>query len=227
MKRMEVLDVWRSLSFAAMIVHHLCYDLEHFGVLAAGTMASLPLRALSWVCGGSFILLSGACARFSRSGVRRGFVVLCVGALVAAVTAMVQLPVRFGILQMLGVSMIAYALLRHRLERVLGWPFALVCVVLFALSEWVTSSVWVDINFLYPFGFRTREFYSSDYYPLLPWGFLFLIGACFGKYIEKHADHPLLQRSFSAALTFVGRHSLLIYVLHQPLLYGACFLLFG
>ena len=227
MKRMEVLDVWRSLSIAAMIVHHVLYDLEHFGVLADGTMQTLPVRALSWICGGSFILLSGACARLSRSGLKRGFTVLCAGAVVAVATALVQLPVKFGILQLLGVSMIAFALLRKRLEPMLGWKLVVVCVALFALSEWVTSSVWVDINFLYPFGFRTREFYSSDYYPLLPWGFLFLIGACLGKCIEAHAEHPLLRRRFPAALTFPGRHSLLIYLLHQPLLYGACKLLVG
>lgn len=227
MKRIQVLDLWRSLCIVLMLVYHAFYDLELTGVLAAGTMQRPAALAAGWICGGGFILLSGAVARFSRSAARRGFAVFCAGVLVSAATALVGLPVKFGVLQLLGVCMMLFGALRPRLEPHLGARLALGCAVLFVVTAWLTSAIRVDIMFVYPLGLRSASFYSSDYYPLLPWAFLFLIGACLGKYLESRADAPLLRRAFPAVLTFPGRHSLLIYLLHQPILYGACKLMLG
>lgn len=226
-QRVELLDLWRSLAVLLMLVYHGLYDLELFGVLAPGTMGTPWALVLRYGCSASFILISGAVLHFSRDPVRRGFFVFCAGLLVSLVTALVKQPVLFGILQCLGICMMLCGTFRKQIKELSGIGFALVCAGLFALTWWATSAITVNIKFLFPVGLRTENFYSSDYYPVFPWLFLYLIGMVLGKYLEKHRDSSLLRRRFPRWMTFPGRHSLLIYLLHQPILYGLTWLLFG
>ena len=225
-QRIEPLDLWRSLAVVLMIVYHGLYDLELFGVLAAGTTETPWALALRYACSGSFILISGTVLRFSGDPVRRGFLVFCAGLLVSVATALLKQPVKFGILQCIGVCMMLCGVLREKLDSLSGAVFALACAVLFAASWWVTKTITVDIKFLFPLGLRTDDFYSADYYPLFPWLFLYLIGTTVGTMPEKYRKSALLQRKIPRWMTFPGRRSLLIYLLHQPLLYGVTWLLF-
>ena len=225
-QRVELLDLWRSLCLLIMIAFHLCYDLALFGVIPMDVMTSLPAKLITWDVGGCFIFISGICLRFSRDPVRRGFIIFCAGALVTAVTALLRMPVAFGILQCIGICMMLCGALRERIEPHLGTAFALVNLALFLGTWLLTSQMTVYIKLLYPLGLHSPDFFSADYWPLLPWAFLFLIGMFFGKLIGKNRAHPLFSARFPAWTTFPGRHSLLVYLLHQPLLYGGCWLLF-
>lgn len=229
MKRVEVLDVWRSLCIFGMVIYHTIYDLVHFGVLDRAVMGTLPAQVLHWSVVGGFILISGIAARFSRNGFRRGLVVLCAALVVSVVSAWVDLPIRFGILHLLGVAMILCAGLRGRLfpegKEPQLWQGVLF-LALFVLTKVWTDRVMVSVHWLYPFGFRYAGFYSSDYYAILPWIFLYALGAWLGGFVLAHRDKWLFTRRFPPALTFAGRHSLTIYMLHQPVIYGLCVLLF-
>lgn len=214
-QRVEILDLWRSLCVAVMLVYHLLYDLCLFGYLDAELMETWPMLTVRFVFAGSFVLISGACVRFSRNPVRRGFVVFCAGALVTAVTLFASYPVAFGVLHLLGVCMVLYGLLRERIERYNGPAFAAACAALFAAASLLTAKVTVSVKFLFPFGLKYPGFFSADYFPLLPWAFLFLLGTSIGKFLcTRNAPFP--RRRYPPALTFPGRHSLLIYLLHQP-----------
>lgn len=213
--RVEVLDLWRSLCVVVMLAYHLLYDLCLFGRLDAGLMETWPMLIVRFVFAGSFVLISGVCVRFSRNPVRRGFIVFCAGALVTAATLFAGYPVLFGALHLLGVCMILYGLMRERIERYNGPAFAAVCAALFAGTAVLTAKVTAPVKFLFPFGLRYPGFFSADYFPLLPWAFLFLLGTSLGKLLCIR-DRPLLRRRYPPALTFPGRHSLLIYLLHQP-----------
>ena len=153
-QRIELLDLWRSLAVVLMLVYHALYDLELFGVLAQGTVTRPWALGLRYVCSASFILISGAAVRFSRDPVRRGFFVFCAGLGVTAVTALLKLPVLFGILHFLGVCMMLHGLLEGKLRLRRGAGFAAVCAVLFAGSAVLTKYVQVDIKLLFPLGFR-------------------------------------------------------------------------
>ena len=75
------------------------------------------------------------------------------------------------------------------------------------------------------FGFVSSGFYSADYFPILPWIFVFLLGTWLGGKIR---EGKLPERFYTARFPFfpkVGRHALLIYILHQPILAGLCFLI--
>ena len=229
MRRVEVLDVWRSLCIIGMIVYHAMYDLILFGQLDGAVMNTLPAQALHYSVVWGFILVSGIAARFSRNGFRRGLVVLCAALVVSLVSSWVDLPIRFGILHFLGIAMMLFAGLRGMLFPEGKGPRLWQPVLFFALfaltAQW-TKNTMVSAHWLYPFGFKYAGFYSSDYYPLLPWIFLYAIGAWLGGFVLEHRDRGLFARRFPPALTFAGRHSLLIYMLHQPVLYGLCVLLF-
>ena len=69
-------------------------------------------------------------------------------------------------------------------------------------------------------GWTYEGFVSTDYFPLLPWVFVFLLGTWAGKYIKAGRMPAWFYQTDCPPLAAVGRHSLVIYVLHQPVLYG-------
>lgn len=70
-------------------------------------------------------------------------------------------------------------------------------------------------------GFPSPDFYSTDYFPLLPWFLLFVTGYLFHKLCSynEYLEAPFWKKDFCPPVSFMGRHSLLIYMLHQPVLY--------
>ena len=225
--RIDLLDLWRSLAVAVMLVFHLCYDLSLFGHFPAQALRTPLAHAVVWISGGSFILLSGTVLRFSRSPLRRGLMVLCCALAVTVASLLAGYPVAFGALHLIGICMIVFGALRERLERLPTAALAAGAALLFALSALLTASVRVRFPLLYPLGLRRADFYSADYWPLLPWAFLYLLGLPLGRFLEAHRENALLSRPISRVLTAPGRCSLWIYLLHQPIMYGLCLLCFG
>ena len=197
------------------------------GVLAA-VMCGIGLLAGR---GGGFnavgILLAGASARFSRNNLRHGLVVLGAGLVVQIGAAAAGQTIRFGVLMLLGSSMVLWHFLGKGLQRLPGRSVAAGSGVLFFAARWWTGRTAVSVPWLYPLGFMPPGFYSADYFPLFPWLFLFLFGTVLGGLCLDWRDSPLLARPLPPALTWLGRHSLLVYVLHQPILFGISYLIWG
>ena len=95
---------------------------------------------------------------------------------------------------------------------------AVIGVLLFVGSWVLTARVRIEAGWLFPLGLRRADFFSADYWPLLPWAFLYLLGAALGGFLPETAK----PHAHLPALTFLGRHSLFIYLVHQPVLYGLC-----
>ena len=224
-RRFDVLDAWRTLAIVLMVAYHFLYDLYIFGVISANQMFSAPLNVLERFICCSFILLAGASARFSRNNLRHGLVVLGAGLVVEIGAAVAGQTIRFGVLMLLGASMVLWHFLGKGLQRLPGWSVAAGSGVLFFAARWWTGRTAVSVPWLYPLGFISPGFYSADYFPLLPWFFLFLIGTALGGWCLAHRENRLLTVSLAGALTWPGRHSLIIYVLHQPVLYGISYLI--
>lgn len=225
--RVELLDVWRSLCVVIMVVYHAFYDLAMFEALDIAVFDGLPLRALRYVVAGSFIVISGAVSRWSRSPARRGLIVLCAAFAVGAVTALAGMPVRFGILHLIGVSMLVCTALGERARKARGARGPVFCVCAHFAMLTLCSQLMTRLKWLWPLGFKYAGFFSADYYPLLPWLPVFFLGVWLGGVIERNADRPALARRYPPWTTFAGRHSLVIYLAHQPVLYGLCLLIFG
>jgi uncharacterized membrane protein len=221
-QRNDWLDLWRSLAVLTMLVFHAALDLELFGVLPAGTMETPLAVVVRYLGGGSFILISGMLVLRARNGLRRGFTVLCLGLAVAVVTALVGLPVKFGILQLIGLCMLLCTALRRPLGSSRGPALALAFALLFAVSWYATARIRLPWDWLFPLGFRSASFFSADYWPALPWGFLYLLGTQLTPRPERERAGE--RARLPAALTFLGRRSLVIYLVHQPFFYGLCWI---
>lgn len=232
--RYALLDELRGLDLVSMMLYHACWDLVFlFDVNMrwyAGTPGRLWQQTICWV----FILLSGFCAPFGRYMLRRGTVVFGAGAVVTLAT-LVFMPegrVIFGVLTFLGAAMLLTGVLEPLLKKVMPAVGLAVSAVLFAVCYpvglgWVGLGGWklmlpqsLYANYFTAFlGFYPDWFYSANYFGLLPWLFLFWAGYYLHKAVGRRRMEPL-RRPVCPALGWMGRHSLLLYLLHQPVIYG-------
>ncbi len=228
-------DTLRGLTLISMIAYHGCWDMVY--LLGAdwpwyhGTGAYIWQQGICW----TFILLSGFSFSLGHRHWRRGWMVFACGAVVTAVTVVV-LPgqeIWFGVLTLLGSCMLLGALLERPLGRMPAAAGLALSAALFVLTRNVNRGVlgfeglrlaalpakWYRNMATAYLGFPFPGFRSTDYFSLVPWVFLFLAGYFLFRLIGKRlASAPDLGRC--APLEALGRRSLLVYMLHQPVLYG-------
>ena len=236
-KRVYLLDVLRGAAVIAMIVHH-SYVLLNFtrGVTLAFFSSTL-FDVLQIFFVSIFLLVSGICSNYSRNIAKRGVIVFGAALIVTLVTAVLLpqfgftgLEIKFGILHMFGLSMLLYACLRPILEKCNTVVTIVISIALFvAYNIWTSYIPFVEspYNVLMIFGFPSRSFYSSDYYPLLPYFFLFVAGGALGRLVKAGKMPRWFFTVRVPFLEFVGRHSLLIYLLHQPIVFALIMLIGG
>ncbi len=224
--RIDLLDGWRTLAIVCMIVFHIFWDAGLVGWIPRALLFRPLLQTfrLTAVC--SFLFLSGISSRFSHSNLRRGLRLAVCAAGISLVMYFMDMPVWFGVLHLLAVCCLLWALLGRWMGRWSARWGCAVCLLLFLLLFFLLRGFYVTVPGLWALGFRTRQFYSADYYPLLPWSLLFFAGAFAGGEILDHPA-PWQARRLPAALTWPGRHALAIYLIHQPVLYGLTVLLAG
>ena len=199
-----------------MAAIHFLYDItELYGLLP------IPLPAVYGLLksgGCIFFILSGISATLGHRHLRRGLTVFGCGMAVSAVTAAAGfLPVRFGVLQSLGTSMLLWIFFQ-KLPNAALLTVSSLLLALGALFERIT----VPVPFLYPLGLTPKGFESADFFPVFPFFGYFLAGACLGRMFYSARRSLLPKLSFSSPvprfLGFCGRHSLFIYLIHQPIL---------
>ena len=240
-RRVILADEWRGLVLLLMVFYHGCYDLVAlFGVPLSWFYTGLGHLLQQFICI-SFILISGLCCRFSRSNLKRGAVAfgLAMALTLGTLIATPQVAIWFGVLHLLGVSMMLYPLLRPALDRLPRDVGLALFLLLFLCCKQVPSG-WVGLGpwraalpaalyqtpWLAWLGFPGPGFSSGDYFPLIPWLLLFLAGSFLGRRAQAGDLPNFCYRSHLPWLAAVGRASIWIYMLHQPVLYGALWLYF-
>lgn len=207
-----------------MMLYHLMYDLVSYGLVPVRYLENGPMTALAMLCAGVFIVVAGLCCRFSGSNLRRGLLVCAAALVVTLVTWAFGTPVWWGILHFMGTAMLLYAAAGRLVERLPEWTMWL--WLGFGLALMPILFVTVETPHLWVLGLRTADFISADYFPLMPWMFVFLFGAVLGGRV-KRGDMPAWVYELSCPpLERLGRHSLLVYLLHQPLLMGVTYVLY-
>ena len=235
--RLHLLDALRGFMMVNMIAYHGMWNLKYlFGVNCgwyAGTPKYLWQQCICW----TFILLSGFCWSLSRNHLRRGALVFGGGAVVSLVTCLIMPENRilFGILTCIGSCVLLMAALERPLKKVPVLPGAAVSLGLFLIFRncyhgnlgfegLVIAPLpdWLYRNLLTAYlGFPPAGFYSTDYFPLIPWVFLFVFGYFLFRILrERGLNEKLFSKGEVPVLNWIGRHSLLIYLLHHPVLYG-------
>lgn len=241
-KRYTLLDIIRAVAIINMVFYHAMWDITRiFGVSAPWFFsdgASLWQRSIRL----TFILISGFCWCLSKNRLNRALTVIAASVIISGVTAIVmpENAIIFGVLSLIGMAMLLTIPLDRLFRRVSPFIGTAVCILLFILTRNITQG-YIGIGsihlldlprFLYAnlittfFGFRMEGFYSPDYVPLLPWLFIFWLGYFLYRIFERFDLLKYLSVISCKPLEFLGKHSLLIYMLHQPIVYGVLYVFF-
>jgi uncharacterized membrane protein len=228
--RLWEIDMLRGIAILMMILFHIIFDLSFFRVIPVEAASGLwkyfayATASLFLLIVGVSLTLSHARAVLSLSGVPlvlkfvvRGAGIFALGLLVTFVTWLYlgEGFVVFGILHLIGISvMISPLFFRFRKSNaIIGFG----CIATGFLLQGISGPVW-----MLPLGVNLETFWSVDYTPLFPWFGMVLIGMGTGEWL-----YPCGRRQFRLQeppaffvdpLSFLGRHSLLIYLVHQPLI---------
>ncbi|MDI9634002.1 MAG: heparan-alpha-glucosaminide N-acetyltransferase [Methanolinea sp.] len=233
------IDFARGIAVTMMVTYHVVFDFAYLGVTDA--RASLgQWRPLALATATLFLLLVGISLTISSARVegklagrayalkfaRRGAGLFLAGLSLTAITLVVvpASPILFGILHLIGVSvMLAPFFLRYsRANLVAG--LSLVAAGPFVGSlEGPLPLLWIG---LHPAGFS-----SLDYTPLVPWLGVVLVGVFAGKVLYPGGERRVRVRGdvppLGGGICLLGRHSLAIYFLHQPVILLGIALFFG
>ena len=219
-QRIQSIDALRGLAVVLMVAHHFLFDLYAFLDAPRWLFYNPVFDVLHHIFTVVFIGLSGVSSRFSRSNIRRGVIVLAIALAMSLVTWFMYMPIRFGVLHLLGISMIFYGITHKMWESIPDKLMPVLCVALIILSLLAVNCIHIDSEHLWMFGWYTEDFYSADYFPIFPWLFVFLFGTWAGKHIR---DGHLPEKFYTFNMPIfpqIGRKALIIYIIHQPILFG-------
>ena len=239
-RRIHLLDEIRGFAILCMVFFHGFYDMAVlFGFSSGESLYDFFLPAEPFFAG-AFILISGISSRLSHSNLKRGLKLLLIAISITAVTILIlplfDIPdeqIYFGILHFLAAAILLFALLRPLLDKI-GAPAGIIISVMLyiftvdigtghvgfpRLLEFEIPSRFYLCKWLLPLGLPNFTVNSADYFPILPWIFVFLVGTYIGIYAKEGRFPKFAYKSRVPAFQFLGRHSLLIYLVHQPILY--------
>ncbi len=241
-KRVGILDEVRGIAVISMVIYHLYFDLRYFYGIEMGGIVDTVFHWWQPLIAGTFIVVSGAACLYSSNNIRRGFLCFLVGMCFTFATAFLtpQAPITFGVLHLLGISMMLYGLIGRGIERLPSAAGIVLFALLYALCLNVPSGslgfpgvfsfplpdALYGAGLLFPLGFPPADYAALDYFPLLPHFFLFLAGASLGQIFKSGKAAKGLYMTRFSGLAWIGRHAMLIYILHQPVMIAAQELIF-
>jgi uncharacterized membrane protein len=230
--RIRAIDALRGTAICMMIVYHAAFDLNWFHIISADfnhdrfwlSFRDLIVSSFLLLVGVSLVLASRAGISPRRFWLRIALVGAC--AMLVTVGSYVTFPktfITFGILHCIVVSSI------------LGWPLvrfpraALIVGIVVIVVGVAIGLPLFDLPSLNWVGLMTHKPATEDYVPLLPWFGVVLVGISIGRWLlERHTrDLRQMSRASPKWLTWLGRHSLLVYMIHQPIMVGVLRVLHG
>lgn len=238
--RYHLIDALRGFALVNMVDFHLVYDIFNiFSVETGWNSEPLTLIWERFICC-SFIILSGVSFNFSHHPFKRGIILNACGFLITIVTVLFipSQAVWFGILNFLGCAMMLAYPLKEYLEKINPAVGAICSLLLFALLYGIPNGyigffgaeLFKLPEFLYGLkalafiGFPSADFRSTDYFPIIPWIFLFLSGYFTWRAI-KNCNTDRFFMCKIPFFDFIGRHTLIIYIIHQPIIIGAFYIM--
>ena len=218
--RIDIIDAARGLAVILMVFHHLFFDCVEFLGAPEWLFSNPVFNFLHYVFAGLFIFLAGISSRLSRSNIKRGLKTAAAAVAITIVTLIIDLPILFGVLHLLAFCMLMYGLTGKYLERLPVKGSAELWVILIICSALAVRFVPISSRWLWPLGWTYPEFFSSDYFPVFPWVFVFLLGTCFGAPVRDRKLPEWFYNKKVPVLPWFGRRAFIIYLIHQPVLYG-------
>ena len=235
MPRLLQLDALRGIAIVLMVIFNWSFALSFIGAIKGGPTNAMSLFSNTWlywwlfprIIAASFITIAGISLALSHEKIKykplkfifkkyflRGGKIFLLGLGITAVTYLTyqNYTIWFGILHLIGLSIIisSFFLKYKKLSLLIG--LAIITAGIYIQAE-LPHLLW-----LLPFDFQT-----FDYFPLLPWSGFVFVGIFIGNCIKK--SKSVHNMFIDKTVAFLGRHSLLIYIVHQPLLVAILFLL--
>jgi uncharacterized membrane protein len=225
--RITLIDIARGAALAGMTIFHFCWDLTMFGLADPALMTGAGMIWFGRVIAGSFLFLAGFSLVLAHGdGIRwRKFVIrltmIAGAALAITVVTLIATPdafIFFGILHAIALgSILGLALLR------LPWWLAAALAAVFLVGRHWLSTPGFDSPWLWWTGLSSASPRSNDFVPMFPFFGMVVAGIAGGKLISRlnllgDLAQVSLRGRLSELLQLIGRHSLLYYLLHQPVL---------
>jgi uncharacterized membrane protein len=232
--RIAAIDVARGASLVGMVVYHLTWDLANFGFVSASLPFSPAMRVFSHGVASAFLALVGVSLALAhpqglrwRAFGRRFATIAGAALLVTAATLVIEPaePIAFGILHCIAVA----SLVAAPFVGAPAWA-ALAAGVLALAAPLAIASESFNSPALIWLGLGTAAPVTLDWRPLLPWAGVVFVGLALARAsLSRLAGWPWTHWRPAAipgrALRFAGRHSLAIYLVHQPILFASLFAL--
>ena len=224
-------DMWRGIACILMIFYHFCYDLNYLKIVSFDFYHQPFWLWLRILIVSLFLVIVGISLHFAtcngvqlRSYVKR-LAILLGCALLISIASFVLFHERFiffGILHFIAVASVIGLLFRGRF-----WLNIATGCVLLIIGIGIEYPLF-NQPFLQWIGLMTHKPPTEDYVPLLPWFGLVLLGMAWGHYLyaQKNRCKPF-SSIWGLRVAKMGQHSLLIYMLHQPILLGGLWVIVG
>ena len=233
--RYNVLDFIRGLALLGMIVVHTLMNMVH--QFEYEIEWYVKIEDIFYQYGGSiFILLAGFCWSLSKNNFKRGIMMLVISAVISWITimAMPENTILYGVICLMGTASLLMILFDKILKFVNPYIGFITGSVLFIITKWSDYGYvgigdieffrypesWYANNFTAYLGFPEKEFASADYFPIVPWFFVFVVGYFLYGIFKKNNWFGFLKPHTLKPVEWVGRHSLIIYLAHQPIIYA-------
>ena len=226
-RRIHTIDAARGAALVAMAIYHFTWDLDYFGYVRPGLSTTGGWAIFAHLIAGSFLFISGYSLYMAhgrelrlRSFAKRTAILVAASLAITVVSlfATPEAPIYFGILHAITVASIL-GLAFMRVPAVVSLVLAIVVAILpFLVSFPALDPVWLAW-----IGMANHPPVSNDYVPLFPWFSPFLAGIAISRltldWLRRQPQRPGREN----ILTFFGRHSLVFYLVHQPVLFGLVF----
>lgn len=223
-KRITIFDTVRGFTIISMAGFHACYDLAYLydwdmPWFTQTVFQDIWRASISWV----FLFIAGWMCTLSRNNAKRAAKYAAAALVVWIATTLVSVDdsVNFGIIYCMAACTAVTAVARPMLKKVPStWGIA-ICLALLAATWGIPKSTY-SFPYLAWLGFPGPRFVSGDYYPIIPFIFMYLTGY-FAARTAQRCEHPAPSWAYAnplPALASLGRHSLPFYLLHQPIILG-------
>ncbi len=229
--RFQEIDLLRGVALIMMLVSNFVTDLQYF---LGYSQHEEFWKAFAYTTAGLFVAISGtsmwiAHHRVSGYGkyLARFAKLFGLGVLITLTTHLFlrEGTIYFGVLHFLGVASIM-ALPLYRL----GW-MNLLLVPLFLAGKFVVDRLHSSNLLLLPLGITPVPFFTFDYFPIFPWFGVFLLGVGAGAIAypdgARRLDFSIPNNPLVNGISALGRHTLKVYLVHQPVFVGLLLLYAG
>lgn len=235
-------DGIRGIAIVNMVIFHFLYDVFIVYGRDPGWYGLLAVRIWQQMICWTFIFISGFVWQWGLEGnLRRGLRFNLYGFFISFVTFtfVPSETIWFGILNFMGCAVLLMFPLGRAIRKIPPFFGFCVCSLLFLLCKRIpygyvgigdyvlkVPEVFYAVKILTPFGFPFPGFRSSDYFPLIPWMFLYLCGYFSHGIFEEHSAWQAATRRRIPVLSAIGRRTIRIYLFHQPVCMFLCGLVF-